>query len=291
MDPAAAARAVTASTKAILPVDFTGQPADLDDIRDLADRHGLMVIQDAAHSLGATYKGRPVGTLAHMTVFSFHPAKHVAMGEGGAVVTDDDRLADRLRLLRTHGIAHAPESMVLADQAADNEALPETRRNPADKAPWYYEMQALGYNYRSTDIQCALGLSQLGKLDASLKRREEIAQAYDRAFTDHPLIRLPARLDDRTSAWHLYVIMLNLETMSVSRRQVLETLRAQGIGAHVHYIPLHLQPYYRDRFGHQRGDFPVAEGYYDACVTLPMFPALTDADVERVVASVLASVR
>ena len=286
MDAEALEAAITPRTKAIIPVDHTGQPCDLDAINAIAVRHGIAVIEDAAHALGATYKGRPVGSLATMSVLSFHPVKHVATGEGGMVVTDDDELARRLRLFRTHGISGAPEDMTLTAQAADNEG-PAEGRNTEDKAGWYYEMLDLGFNYRITDIQCALGLSQLGKLDRFLARRRQIAGRYSEAFSRSPLLITPHQEPDRASAWHLYMVRLRLEDMEKTRRQVFDGLRARGIGVHVHYIPLHLQPYYRERYGHGRGDFPNAEAYYDAALTIPLFPAMTDTQVERVIEAVL----
>ena len=290
MDPEKLAGAITPRTKAIIPVDHTGQPADLDDILAIAERHGIAVIEDAAHALGATYRNRPVGSVAPMTMFSFHPAKHVATGEGGMVVTDDDSLAARMRLFRTHGITGDPADMKLADLAADADR-PQTAAQAGDgKAPWYYEMQELGFNYRITDIQCALGLSQLGKLDRFLERRRAIAARYTESFGNNRFLITPYQEPDRESACHLYVLRLRLEAMTKSRRQVFEELRAQGIGVHVHFIPLHLQPYYRERYGHARGDFPVAEAYYDSALTIPLFSAMSDGDVTRVIAAVLDTV-
>ena len=262
----------------------------MDEIDAVAERHGITVIEDAAHALGATYKGRPVGSLAPMTTFSFHPVKHVAMGEGGLIATDDDALVAEMRLFRTHGITNDASRMTLPAQAADNEAAVGVGRNAEGRAPWYYEMQALGPNYRITDMQCALGLSQLGRLDRFLTRRREIAARYTAAFSESPLIVTPYQAPDRENAWHLYMLRLVLKRMTKTRRQVFEALRARGIGVHVHYIPLHLQPYYRDRFGTRRGDFPEAEAFYDAALTIPLFPAMTDAEVGRVIEAVLETV-
>jgi UDP-4-amino-4,6-dideoxy-N-acetyl-beta-L-altrosamine transaminase len=291
LDPDKLEAAITPRTKAIIPVDYTGQCCDIDDINAIAARHGIAVIQDAAHALGATYRGRPVGGLADMTIFSFHPVKHIAMGEGGLIAVDDGELADKLRLFRTHGITNDDARMTLPQQAADNDGPHGERRNDAGRAPWYYEMQALGYNYRITDIQCALGLSQLGKLDRFLERRREIAARYSQAFADSPYLMPPHVEPDREHAWHLYMLRLKLERMEKTRRQVFEELRAQAIGVHVHYIPLHLQPYYRDAFGHRRGDFPEAEAFYDAALTIPLFPAMSDDDCGRVIAAVLETAR
>ena len=290
LDPGKLEAAITPRTRAVIPVDFTGQPCDMDEIDAVAERHGITVIEDAAHALGATYKGRPVGSLAPMTTFSFHPVKHVAMGEGGLIATDDDALAAEMRLFRTHGITNDASRMTLPAQAADNEAAVGVGHNAEGRAPWYYEMQALGPNYRITDMQCALGLSQLGRLDRFLARRREIAARYTAAFSESPLIVTPYQAPDRENAWHLYMLRLALKRMTKTRRQVFEALRARGIGVHVHYIPLHLQPYYRDRFGTRRGDFPEAEAFYDAALTIPLFPAMTDAEVGRVIEAVLETV-
>ncbi|MDA1357858.1 MAG: UDP-4-amino-4,6-dideoxy-N-acetyl-beta-L-altrosamine transaminase [Proteobacteria bacterium] len=291
LDPEKLEAAITPNTKAIIPIDYTGQPADMDEINEIAARHGIAVIEDSAHALGATYKGRPVGSLAAMSIFSFHPVKHVAMGEGGLIATDDDELAAALRLFRTHGITNNSAAMQLAHQAADKDCGGHAEANADDRAPWYYEMQELGFNYRITDIQCALGLSQLTKLDGFLARRREIAAFYNTAFGKSELLIPPHQEADRESGWHLYMLRLRLDRLSISRRQIFEELRARKIGVHVHYIPLHLQPYYQEKFGYRRGDFPESEAYYDAALTIPLFPAMRDSDCERVVEAVLACVR
>ena len=290
LDPAKLEAAITPKTKAIIPIDYTGQPTDMDEINEIAAHHRIPVIEDSAHSLGATYKDRPVGSLAAMSIFSFHPVKHVAMGEGGLISTDDDGLAAALRLFRTHGITNDSAAMRLTEQAADRENSGHGMANATDRAPWDYEMQELGFNYRITDSQCALWLSQLSKLDAFLARRREIAARYTAAFSKSELLIAPHQETDRESAWHLYMLRLRLDRLSKSRRQIFEELRARKIGVHVHYIPLHLQPYYQDRFGYKRGDFPESEAYYDAALTIPLFPAMRDADCERVIETVLTCV-
>ncbi|MDP6475597.1 MAG: UDP-4-amino-4,6-dideoxy-N-acetyl-beta-L-altrosamine transaminase [Alphaproteobacteria bacterium] len=290
LDPARLEAAITAKTKAIIPIDYTGQPADMDEINEIAARHGITVIEDSAHSLGATYKGRSVGSLAAMSIFSFHPVKAVAMGEGGLIATDDDDLAAALRLFRTHGITNDGAAMRLASQAADKDGGGHAKANASDRAPWYYEMQELGFNYRVTDIQCALGLSQLAKLDGFLARRREIAARYSAAFGQSELLIPPHQESDRESAWHLYMLRLRRDRLRKSRRRIFEQLRARKIGVHVHYIPLHLQPYYREKFGYKRGDFPESEAYYDAALTIPLFPAMTDSDCRRVIDAVLSCV-
>ena len=287
LDPEKLEAAITPETKAIVPIDYTGQPCDIDPINEIAKRHGIAVIQDSAHALGAEYKSSPVGALSDMSIFSFHPVKHIAMGEGGLVATNDEELAARIRLFRTHGISNEPSMMQLQDQAADRASDKTRDMNGPEKAPWYYEMQALGFNYRITDIQCALGTSQLKKLDKFLQRRREIASAYNDAFSQSPLLTIPFQEADRQSAWHLYMLRLNLDKMTKTRRQVFDDLRSSGIGVHVHYIPVHLLPYYRHRYGHGRGDFPEAESYYDSALTIPMFPAMTDDEVDRVISTVI----
>jgi UDP-4-amino-4,6-dideoxy-N-acetyl-beta-L-altrosamine transaminase len=266
IDPAKVGAAVGPRTKAVVPVDYTGQPADLDELLATAKRHGLAVIEDAAHALGATYKGRRVGSLADLTIFSLHPVKHMTTGEGGVVTTNDERLAERLRLFRNHGITsdhHQRESVGSA----------------------YYEMVALGYNYRLTDIQCALGLSQMSKLSGWLARRQQIAASYSRAFADMPEIETPVCRGDRTSAWHLYVVKLDLERLSVDRDRVFRALRAENIGVNVHYIPVPWHPYYQS-LGYKRGAWPVAEAAYERLVSLPVWPGMTDRDVADTVEAV-----
>jgi perosamine synthetase len=267
LDPDKVGRRITSHTKAILPVDYAGHPADLDPLLELADRHGLVVIEDACHALGAEYKGRRVGSISHMTVFSFHPVKHITTGEGGMVATNDAELARRLRMFRNHGI--------------DSDA-----RQRQAQGQWYYEMVALGYNYRLTDIGCALGLSQLRRLDANLARRREIAARYNASFQDMRPVIPPAVRPDVNPAWHLYPIRLDLPKLRVGRAEIFRALRAENIGVNVHYIPVHLHPYYRERFGYQGGECPVAEGVYEQLISLPMFHGMTDQDIEDVIEAV-----
>ena len=266
IDPAQVAAGVSPKTRAILPVDYAGHPARLDEILQLADRYGLIVIEDACHALGAEHRGRRVGSVAHMTVFSFHPVKHVTTGEGGMVVTDNAQFAETLRCFRNHGI----DTDARSRQAAGR---------------WHYEMVMLGFNYRLSDTACALGLQQLKKLESNLARRRQIASAYTEAFRTVPAIQPPMVRDDVSSAWHLYPIQLELNKLSASREQVFQALRAENIGVNVHYIPVHLHPYYRDRFGYKGGEYPVAEDAYQRLISLPMFHAMTDADVADVIAA------
>lgn len=273
LDPARAAGAVTPRTRALLPVDYAGTPADLDECMALAATCGAMVIEDAAHALGATYRGRRIGQIAHLTTFSLHPVKHITSGEGGMVTTDDDTLAARLRRFRNHGI--------------DADA-----RTRAARGSWFYDVVETGMNYRLTDIQCALGLSQLHKLPAWLARRRAIAAAYDRAIGSVGALALPVVPPDRESAWHLYAVRLRLEQLRVDRAAVFAALRAEHIGVNVHYVPVHLHSAYGGAAA--RGQFPVAEAAYDALLSLPIFPAMTDADVDDVVTAltrVLAAYR
>jgi len=267
LDPQQVAARITARTRALLPVDYAGHPADLDAILELAERHGLIVIEDASHALGAEYKHRRTGSIAHMTVFSFHPVKHLATGEGGMVTTDRTDCAEALRRFRNHGISS------------------DARQRQAD-GQWHYEMVLLGFNYRLTDIACALGLSQLKKLEANLLRRREIAARYSTAFSALGGVTLPAVRTEANPAWHLYPIRLNLEKLSADRRQVFRALRAENIGVNVHYIPVHRHPYYRERFGYRGGEYPIAEDAYERLISLPMFHAMSDQDVEDVITAV-----
>jgi perosamine synthetase len=267
LDPEQVAARITPRTRAILPVDYAGHPADLDAILELAARHGLIVIEDASHALGAEYRQRRTGSIAHMTVFSFHPVKHLATGEGGMVTTDRADFAESLRRFRNHGISS------------------EARQRQTD-GQWFYEMVLLGFNYRLTDIACALGLSQLKKLDANLSRRREIAARYSTAFSGLAGVTPPAVRADANPAWHLYPIRLNLEKLTADRAQIFRALRAENIGVNVHYIPVHHHPYYRDRFGYRGGEYPIAEDAYERLISLPMFHAMSDEDGEDVIMAV-----
>jgi perosamine synthetase len=264
IDPEQIEKRISSRTRAILAVDYAGHPADLDPILEIAKRHGLIVIEDACHALGAECRGRRVGSIADMTVFSFHPVKHITTGEGGMVATNNPELAETLRRFRNHGISSEARQRQSAGQ-------------------WHYEMVLLGYNYRLTDIACALGLEQLKRLDSNLARRREIAARYTAAFREVRGGVPPAMRPEVNPAWHLYPIRLDLEKLAADRGEVFRALRAENIGVNVHYIPVHYHPYYRDRFGDKRGEFPVAEDAYERLVSLPMFHAMTDRDVEDVI--------
>jgi perosamine synthetase len=267
IDPEKTAERIASRTKAVLAVDYAGHPADLKAILQLAERHGLIVIEDACHALGARYQGRNVGSIAHMTVFSFHPVKHITSGEGGMVTTDDATYAEKLRRFRNHGISS------------------EVRQRQA-QGQWRYEMVSLGFNYRLTDMACALGIQQLKRLESNLARRRQIAKRYDAAFRDLAGLLCPGVRSDVSPAWHLYPIRLKLEELSADRERVFRALRAENIGVNVHYIPVHLQPYYRDRFGYSGGEFPVAERASGSLISLPMFHGMSDDDVDDVIHAV-----
>ena len=277
IDPQAIGQRVTSRTRALLPVHFAGLPCDMEEISRLARRHGLAVLEDASHALGASWTTREgrlekVGSCSHsdLAVFSFHPVKHITTGEGGMVLTRRKDLRDRLRTFRHHGIVHRP--------GAEGET----------EEPWCFQMEELGYNYRVTDFQCALGLKQLDRLEFFLERRAEIARRYREAFRGLGLTGQEGFEEGIRHAWHLFVVQLPLEKLSRSRKEIFRMLRDQGIGVQVHYLPVPLQPYYRKRFGYRPGAFPVAEAYYERALTLPLFPRMTDEDLERVIASVQA---
>jgi len=251
---------LTPRTKVILPVDFAGHPADLDEIMAIARSRKLIVIEDACHALGAEYRGRKTGSVADMTVFSFHPVKHITTGEGGMVMTNSVEFYQRLKTFRQHGIVrgtHAGE-------------------------PWYYEIPHPGYNFRLTDFQCALGISQLKRLDSFIARRREIAAKYNQAFAELKEIVTPAEEEFVKATYHIYVIQLRTEKLKVGRKEIFEALRAENIGVNVHYLPVHLHPFYQNEFGYRQGDYPVAESYYGRAITLPLFPLMSNDEVDCV---------
>lgn len=266
IDPAEIKKRLTSRTKAILPVDFAGLPADLDEIKDIARKNGLIVIEDACHALGAEYKGRRIGSLSDMTIFSFHPVKHITTGEGGMVLTDNEQFYLKLKAFRHHGIIIS---------------------NNSSEGPWYYEIQNIGHNFRITDIQCALGISQMNKLDYFIRRRREIAARYNEAFSSMDEIITPQREKERKAAYHIYVIQLKTSNLKKRRREIFEALAAENIGVGVHYLPVHLHPYYRNSYGYRKGDFPKAENYYARALTLPLFPKMSPHDVNYVIKTVI----
>jgi perosamine synthetase len=261
LDPAAAAAAVTSRTAAIAAVDYAGQPCEYDALRGLCDHFGLLLFADACHSIGGSYDGAPVGSLADASCFSFHPVKHVTTGEGGAITTADSEVARRLRRFRNHGI--------------DSD-----HRARAEAGAWFYEQVELGFNYRLSDLQCALGLTQLRRLPGWVDRRRALASTYDELLEHVDGVEPLDLLPDAEHAYHLYVVRVRER-----RDEVFAALRDEGIGVNVHYVPVHLHPYYRERLGTASGLCPVAEAAYDQILSLPLFPAMERGDVERVVES------
>ncbi|MEQ1760515.1 MAG: UDP-4-amino-4,6-dideoxy-N-acetyl-beta-L-altrosamine transaminase [Vicinamibacterales bacterium] len=266
INPVDVRRAVTSSTKAIVAVDFAGHPADLNELAAIASERDCLLIEDAAHALGATYQGRAVGAIADLTTFSLHPVKHITAGEGGVVATNDAVLANRLRVFRNHGIT-------------------TDHRQRESQVSWEYEMVDLGYNYRLTDLQCALAESQLRKSPVWLERRREIAAAYRQSLATRSEVECPPLPRDRESAWHLFVLRLNLDRLRTGRVEVFRALRAENIGVNVHYIPVPWHPYYANQ-GYRRGQWPVAEAEYERVISLPMWPSMTADDVADTVAAV-----
>lgn len=267
IDPADVERKITPRTKAIIPVHYTGQPCDMDRLGEIAKRHGLMLIADGAHAVGASYKGKAAGALADMTTYSFHPVKQVTTGEGGAIVTADKKTYEALLAFRSHGITRDPAKLL------------------QNRGPWYYEQQLLGYNYRLTDFQAALGTSQLKKLPMFLQRRREYAQRYTEAFRDMAGVITPWQSPEGDSAWHLYVLRLDIDRLNAGRDAIFQELWDLGIGVNVHYIPVYWHPYYQ-QLGYKKGLCPVAEQVFESILTLPLFPGLSETDVERVIETV-----
>lgn len=264
INPEEIVKKITKRTKALVPVDFAGHPVELDKIRTIARKYGLLVIEDAAHALGSEYKGKKVGSFSDMTMFSFHPVKAITTGEGGMIVTDRKDLYERLKKFRHHGIIRKPE-----------------------KGAWYYEIEKPGYNYRITDLQCALGLSQLKRLDRFIRRRRELARRYGQLLKGTKELILPTEAKGSQSAWHLYPVQI--AGGAAKRRKVFDALRRRGIGVQVHYMPLHLHPFYKKKFGYREGDFPKAEQYYERALTIPLFPKMTNREQEYVVDALKAT--
>ncbi|MFC1621719.1 UDP-4-amino-4,6-dideoxy-N-acetyl-beta-L-altrosamine transaminase, partial [Candidatus Omnitrophota bacterium] len=262
IDPYLIEKKISSKTKAIIPVDFAGHPAELSEIRKIASKYNLTVIEDAAHALGAEYKGKKVGSckFSDMTVLSFHAVKHITTGEGGMVLTNRKDLYDKLSMFKTHGITR--DRKLLLD-----------KKNP----PWFYEMQFLGFNYRITDIQCALGLSQMDKLDNFVKKRRKIVQFYKEQFKDTRVIGFLNEKKYAMSSWHIFPIRVKKK-----RDMMFDRLKQRGIGVNVHYIPIYLHPYYKD-LDYKKGLCPKAEQYYKETITLPLHPVMSDADVKKVV--------
>lgn len=260
IDPEDIRRKITDRTKAIIAVHLAGQPCDMDAIHSIAREHGLIVIEDGAHALGSVYKGKKIGSLSDMTTFSFHPVKPITTGEGGMIVTDNEEFYKKMALFRSHGITRDDSMMTRND------------------GPWFYQQFDLGYNYRITDIQCALGCSQMKKLDRFLARRKEIVARYNEAFADCDNIITPYQLSDTESGWHLYIVQVK----NCDRRQVFEAMREKGIGVNVHYIPVYMHPYYQEH-GYENVHCANAEEIYSHIISLPLYPGLTSEQQDYVI--------
>ena len=279
IDSAAVERAITGRTKAIIPVHFGGQPCDMDEILSLAERHKLYVIEDAAHAVPAWYGtrsgrvGRKIGTIGDMTCFSFYATKTLATGEGGMVTTENEEWAEKMRIMRLHGISK------------------DAWKRYTGEGSWHYEVVDAGYKYNMTDIQAGLGRAQLRKVERMWERRKTIAQKYSEAFSSLEEIETPIVKEDRETSWHLYVIQLKREALTTERSRFMDELRERGITTSVHFIPLHRHPFYRDTFGLTREDFPVAERYYERCVSLPLYVGMTDAESDYVIDTVIDTVK
>ncbi len=269
IDPKSIEARITSRTKAVVAVDFTGQAANIGEIRDLCTRYCLTFIEDAAHAIGTKYNGKPIGSLADMTCFSFHPVKTVTSGEGGAITTDDEQLYRKLVLAHTHGIERDEKFM----EEAPHEGI------------WYYEQVSLGYNYRMTDFQAALLLNQLNKIENFKKRRQEIVNRYNKAFERIPEIILQKEIKESDTCRHLYILRLDLDKLSCTRRQFFDAMSAENIQCQVHYVPVYWFPYYQ-RLGYKKGLCPNAEQVYRSILSIPLYPQMTDQDVEDVICAV-----
>jgi perosamine synthetase len=271
IDPEDIERKISAKTKAIIAVDYAGQPCDYDELRRICVQHNLALVGDSCHALGASYNGKRVGTIADLTAFSSHPVKHITTGEGGMVATDVKELYEKLKRFRNHGI--------------DTD---HRRREREDS--WYYELVDLGFNYRITDIQCALGISQLKRLSKFLLKRRKIAELYDQAFADSSVI-YPLKVEPNVyHAYHLYVISVDFDKIKKTRQEVFQTLRANGIGVNVHYIPVHMHPYYRKILSTNKGDCPVAERMYEKILSIPIYPTMTLDQVNDVIEKIFNTI-
>jgi len=264
---------INKNTKGIIPVDFAGQPCDLDRIREIANKYNLWVIEDATHALGAEYNGKKIGGLSDLTIFSFHPVKAITTGEGGAIATNNSVLYERLLMLRSHGVTKDSSKF-------------ETENAKLEGGQWYYEMQELGYNYRITDFQCALGISQLKKLDKFIERRREIVQIYNEAFKNIEEVIIPYEKPNVKSACHLYVLQIDFEKIGKTRKELFDYMRENNILLQVHYIPVYLQPYYQ-QLGYKEGICPNAEDFYQREISLPLYPSMRNRDVKYIINAIL----
>jgi perosamine synthetase len=264
-----AERKITSRTRAIIPVHFSGLPCELDEIQELAAIHSLDVIEDAAHALPSSYRGRRVGQISELSAFSFYATKPLSTGEGGMITTENETYARRIRLMRLHGISH------------------DAWNRYGEGGSWHYEVQDLGYKYNLTDLQAALGLVQLSKCDAMFQARRQIAETYTQAFQSMEALETPAARPDRESSWHLYVLrLLRTDQLRINRSQFIDELAKRGVQASVHFIPLHLQPAYQKVFGYKEGDLPVSEREYYRCLSLPIYPTMSETEIQYVISSV-----
>lgn len=268
IDPLAVRKAITPRTKAVTAVDFTGQPAQMDALRKICQENDLLLIEDAAHSIGSSFQEMPVGSIADLTTFSFHPVKTVTGGEGGAILTSDEALYESLSLFRTHGITRNPHQMEWESEGS-----------------WYYQQVSLGYNYRMTDFQAALVTSQLNKIDRFAARRRKIVQRYDAAFSNLSQVILQKEIPEANTVRHLYILQLDLTKLSVGRRKIVEALTAENVVPNVHYIPVYYHPYYK-KLGYKKGICPHAEHLYEGIISIPLYYSMSDEDVEDVVTAV-----
>jgi perosamine synthetase len=273
MDVHAVEKAITPKTKAIIPVHYAGQPCNMDEIMELARRHGLYIIEDAAHAFPALYKCKKIGTIGDMTCFSFYATKTITTGEGGMVTTVNDEWAEKMRVMRLHGISK------------------DAWKRYTGEGFWYYEVIDTGYKYNMTDINAALGIAQMRKVEWMWEKRKAIAMKYSKAFKDVDGIIIPWVKPDRESAWHLYVIKLEIEALTIDRNNFIEQLKQRGIGTSVHFIPLHRHPYYRNMFGYRSQDFPEAEWIYERIISLPIYPDMEDEEIDMVIEEVVDIVK
>jgi dTDP-4-amino-4,6-dideoxygalactose transaminase len=273
IDPARIQEKITARTKALIPVHMAGLPVQMDEILALAREHNLFVLEDAAHAVYTQYKGKMIGSLGHATAFSFYATKNLATGEGGMVTTDDEVLADKIRVMSIHGMSRNAWNRYNASGS------------------WFYEILYPGFKDNMTDIQAALGMTQLAKLERMQGIRKEIAERYNSRFAHLPELEIPQERAYARHAWHLYILRLNLEKLTVDRARFIEELKAENIGTSVHFIPLHLHPYYRDTYGYRRGDYPQAEAVYARIISLPLYPKMSSQDAEDVIEAVERVVR
>jgi len=268
MDPADTARRITSRTKGVIPVHLAGMPCDMEQILQLAATHGLRIVEDAAHALPASYRGTPIGAVSEISAFSFYATKTLTTGEGGMLTTESDAIAERVRIMRLHGIER------------------DAWKRYSAEGSWFYRVLEAGFKYNITDIQAAIGLVQLAKCDEMSAARHAIMERYTAAFRVIPSLEVPEDQSDRKSSWHLYILRLRSEQLSIGRDQFLVELKRRGIGTSVHFIPLHLQPFYQERFGYKPGDFPQAEAQYSRAFSLPIYPTMNQAQIATVIAAV-----